>query len=70
MFSFITFVLAIAVVAIHWFAAKEMQMIAESKGAPRNYFWWCFWLPMMGYAMVIALPNSQNSDSLGQLPKF
>ena len=40
-----------------WCAAIKMQEIAESKGADYNYFWWCFLVPFVGYAMVIALPD-------------
>ena len=50
-------VLAI-IIAIDWFAAKAMYEIAVMKGHPeKKYFWWCFWMAMFGYPMVIALPD-------------
>lgn len=43
---------------IAWFAAKEFYKIAVMKGHPnKKYFWWCFWVGMIGWPMVIALPD-------------
>ena len=56
-------VLAI-IIAIDWFAAKAMYEIAVMKGHPqKKYFWWCFWMAMFGYPMVIALPDRRGAQA-------
>ena len=68
-------VLAI-IIAIDWFAAKAMYEIAVMKGHPqKKYFWWCFWMAMFGYPMVIALPDrrgaqAQSTPSEDELPEL
>ena len=68
-------VLAI-IIAIDWFAAKTMYEIAVMKGHPqKKYFWWCFWMAMFGYPMVIALPDrrgaqAQSTPSADELPEL
>ena len=68
-------VLAI-IIAIDWFAAKTMYEIAVMKGHPqKKYFWWCFWMAMFGYPMVIALPDrhgaqAQSVPSADELPEL
>lgn len=37
-------------------AAAKFESIANMKGH-FGYFWWCFWLGAIGWAMVIALPD-------------
>lgn len=46
-------VVVIVVVAL---VAYKFESIAEMKGH-EGYFWWCFWLGPVGWAMVIALPD-------------
>ena len=36
--------------------SEKFESIAEMKGH-NGYFWWCFWLGPVGWAMVIALPD-------------
>ncbi|RKJ76187.1 hypothetical protein D7X33_15190 [Butyricicoccus sp. 1XD8-22] len=68
-------VLAI-IIAIDWFAAKAMYEIAVMKGhTEKKYFWWCFWMAMFGYPMVIALPDrrgaqAQSTPSADELPEL
>lgn len=68
-------VLAI-IIAIDWFAAKAMYEIAVMKGHPqKKYFWWCFWMAVFGYPMVIALPDRrgaqvQSAPSADELPEL
>lgn len=66
-------VLAI-IIAIDWFAAKTMYEIAVMKGHPqKKYFWWCFWMAMFGYLMVIALPDrrqGQSAPAADELPEL
>ncbi len=64
------------VIAIGFFAAKAMCEIAAMKGHPqKRYFWWCFWLPAIGFLMVIALPDrksaqAQSVPGLDELPEL
>ena len=52
------------IIAIDWFAAKAMYEIAVMKGHPqKKYFWWCFWMAMFGYPMVIALPDRRGAQA-------
>ena len=60
-----------AVLAIDWFAAKTMYEIAVMKGHPqKKYFWWCFWLGFVGWAMVIALPDRNGGAGIGSKGGF
>lgn len=46
---------------IDWLAAEHFYEIAKMKGHPeKKYFWWCFWIGMIGWPMVIALPDRSN----------
>ena len=64
------------IIAIDWFAAKAMYEIAVMKGHPqKKYFWWCFWMAIFGYQMVIALPDrrdaqAQSAPSADELPEL
>ena len=43
---------------INYLIAKNFYMIAQQKGyAEGKYFHFCFWLGLVGYLMVIALPD-------------
>lgn len=58
MLMLILILIPVVVLVINWFAAKRFDEIAQMKGhPPKKYFWWCFWLGMTGWAMVIALPD-------------
>lgn len=48
--------LVILVIIIDVFVSKKFEEIANMKGHS-VYFWWCFWLTSIGWAMVIALPD-------------
>lgn len=67
---------AILIFAIDWFAAVEMLKIAGMKGHnDRKYFWWSFWIPLYGIAMVIALPDrkdgrEKDSIAVDELPEL
>ena len=46
------------VLVLNYFIAKQFHQIASQKGHPqRKYFWWSFWLGLVGYLMVVALPD-------------
>lgn len=56
----------IVMLCVNACAASKMQEIAEQKGTKERYWAWCFWVPIAGYAMVIALPDRSQmkiSDS-------
>ncbi|MBQ9685907.1 MAG: hypothetical protein IJV41_05060 [Oscillospiraceae bacterium] len=43
---------------ISYFAAREFYKIAEDKGYHgRKYFWWAFLLPLVGYLLIVAMPD-------------
>lgn len=53
--SFFIIVLTIVLLAV---GASRMEEIARKKGwEQRKYALWCFFLPLIGYPMVIALPD-------------
>lgn len=45
-------------------AATDMQNIAVAKGAKKNYWGWCFFLPIIGHLMVCALPDLKLREAL------
>ena len=54
----IIFVAIAAVLAINLFAAITFDKIAVMKGQPAGkYIWWCFLLGIVGWLMVVALPD-------------
>lgn len=49
---------------VNWQSATKFQEIAKMKGHYDDvYFWWCFWLGLYGWAMVIALPDRRGSHT-------
>lgn len=55
---------------IDYFIAKKFSDIAEMKGHEGNtYFWFTFWLGLVGMLMVIALPEKEVYDKKS-LPSF
>lgn len=75
-FVMVTLLVLAIIIVIDWFAAKAMYEIAVMKGHPeKKYFWWCFWMAMFGYPMVIALPDrrgaqAQSTPSADELPEL
>lgn len=60
--AIITLILWLVVIAvvifINYRAAKKFERIAADKGYVNEHmFAWCFWLPAIGYPMVIAMPK-------------
>lgn len=64
---FVAFLLVFAYFIAHWFFE-----VAEEKGYhSKKYFWICFWLGVVGYLLVIALPDrGRGSDIFGELPQL
>lgn len=61
---FFIFVVIVVIFVINCFAAEQFSEIASMKGhLNKKYFWWCFWLGIVGWAMVIALPDRANISS-------
>ena len=41
-----------------WFMANQFYEAAKAKGYhAKKYFWICFWFGILGYMLVIALPD-------------
>lgn len=64
-------VLLAILIYIDYLIATEFDNIAEQKGYSESnkYFWYCFWLGIVGYLMVIALPNCPSSKTTKQSNK-
>lgn len=64
----------VACILILWaiyLLAKEFYKVAVAKGYPeKKYLWLSFWLGIIGYLLVIALPDrgSSNQVSIDDLP--
>lgn len=47
-----------------YFDAKWFYEVAEKKGHhDKKYFWICFWLGIVGFLLVIALPDRSNGQA-------
>ena len=58
MTSFLNLLCLAGYLVVSWFAAKEFYKIAEDKGYHgQKYFWWAFLLPLVGYLMIVAMPD-------------
>ena len=47
----------VAAIAINVAVANVFKDIAEDKGYYDNFFWWVFFLGIIGMLMVVALPD-------------
>lgn len=72
----ISLIILAAIIVIFWFAAKAMYEIAVMKGhTDKKYFWWCFWVPGIGYLMVLILPDRiglpvKSAHAADELPEL
>ena len=56
---------AIIFFVVNWFAAGEFYKLAEDKGYhSRKYFWWAFLVPMVGYLLIVAMPDRGHEQSV------
>lgn len=63
--SCIFFVILFFQLALNYFVAKAFENIAYAKGnVGKIYFWWCFWLGIVGWLMVIALPDRSSLSNI------
>jgi hypothetical protein len=59
MVAFIVIVSIVIALVIDYFVSKTFQEIAILKGHSEDkYFWFCFFLGVAGYLMVVALPTN------------
>lgn len=57
-----TIVIIVLAIWIQWYIAKQFFTAAEAKGHyDKKYLWICFWLPVVGYLLIIALPDRSTS---------
>lgn len=72
--GFLIFLLSVGLIVLDVYIAKEFSLIAELKGyhtESRKYFWWCVFLGLFAYLMVIALPDRSQSRALSNdLPEL
>ena len=75
--AFLIVLLSLAVIVallyLQYVIAKEFYSAAVTKGySNRKYLWYCFFLGMIGYLMVIALPNKivTTNQSADELPEI
>lgn len=61
-------IVCIVILVISGIAALKFESIANMKGHS-GYFWWCFLLGAIGWAMVIALPDRKEEYVLGKSGK-
>lgn len=47
-----------------------MPLLLKKGHSNRKYFWWCFWLGFVGWAMVIALPDRNGGAGIGSKGGF
>lgn len=54
---------ALAALAVDFLVAREFSLAASMKGWPsRKYFFYAFFLPVIGYLLVLALPDRGSAD--------
>ena len=55
---------------IHNLCADFFELHGDRRFADdgEDYFWWCFWLGLCGWAMVMALPDRRNGQAGAVLP--
>lgn len=65
--------LAVALMVLSYFIANWFFEAAEEKGYhDKKYFWICFWLGLIGWILVCALPDRRNISrvQLDDLPEL
>ena len=66
---FFSFLLIVATICgfifLNSLIADKFESIANEKGHS-GFFWWCFWLGIVGYMMVLALPDLYSRNNAPQ----
>ena len=57
--KFLYFAVLVVAILINIAISSKFELIASEKGYA-GYFWWCFFLGLVGYFMVAALPNRRT----------
>ena len=58
-------VVLVIAIWIDWLIAQEFYNAAILKGYPdTKYMWICFFLGVVGYLLVIALPDRENTGNV------
>lgn len=66
-------VVLIVILIVQYKVADEFYYVAIKKGYDeKKYFWYCFWLGIVGYLLVIALPDNTNTENVvnDELPEI
>lgn len=72
-YTLLMIALIVGLVCLWIYLANRFYDVAVMKGhRERKYFWICFWLGLVGYLLVIALPDRGNAVSAMpyELPKL
>ena len=57
-YLWLVFLGSIVGLCLNWLIASEFYAVVEKKGyEDRKYFWYCFFFGVVGYLLVIALPD-------------
>ena len=63
--AFLYFLIAAALIVLTYYISKWFFEAAEEKGYhDKKYFWICFWLGVVGWILVCALPDRGNSSQV------
>ncbi len=55
---FLLIIACLAFLVLDFFVAREFYLAASTKGwASKKYFFYAFFLPVIGYLMILALPD-------------
>lgn len=55
-------IIAALAIWINWYISNQFYEVAKAKGYhDSKYLWICFWLGLVGYLLVIALPDHGNT---------
>ena len=57
--------IGIGALVIELMLAGKFESIANEKGYS-GFFWWCFFLNIVGYLMVVALPDKKGREETQQ----
>ena len=61
---FLYIILFIALLIVNASLASRFEQIAAEKGfSDKAYFWWCFFMGIAGYLMVVALPDRECEET-------
>ncbi len=62
---FVYLLVVILVIWLNWYIANQFYDAAKAKGYNnRKYLWICFWLGVVGYLLVNALPDRGSMTDL------